>query len=610
MSTKRQVSHAAFVIWNYNTRGDSSENLQEKHDVAETFFLTTDIINIKASKDKSSPSGNFTIELAPTRNWVSLITPGSWCAILMSNDRDAVKASKADYKSLKMLGRITSCRASYNSDQQTGARNTSFIIEGKDWGQVFENYIYIDPIFRGSNVDPSKSLGSSAILKTMESFFSKKEEDGSFTAMRVGDVVSNLKKIWGPNNSPLALLNSIISGLGGSSPTDRFNMAASGLTLFNKGGLTLPREVAGFMNGAGLLAADANITTIIVDKEGVLKKYDEYDYGDSVNDGVGVPDIAPLLNTNSFWNILNSNINPLLNELVVDLCWDGATVNFGLYRRVKPFCIREEFEGSSNVKGLISLFKNIKRHPVDPKDIVSFNAGTNWRDRINFIEVRNSKTDVAAMSAMIKGDSQIYDQNSIDRDGFKPLPINASTTFYAPFDFKSNPKTEAIKKFTEWRYLLKEWYFNTHTMLNGSIVLVGQDQYIGVGDNIMVPASIFGAGSFSSKVDSTKHFLLAHIESVNHSFLVDANGTRQFFSTIRFVRGIFTDQDGNAIADAGGGLLGAALDTFSASVPGGGGAPIPRALDPKYKDMQSISNDTTANNVTISTSPNNPGGKK
>ena len=610
VSNKYQVSHAAFVIWNYNARGDSSEDLQEKHGVAEVFFLTTDIISIRTNKDKAAPSGDFTVEMAPTRNWVSLITPGSWCAILMSNDRDAVKAKVADYKSLKMVGRITSCRAAYSSDQQTGAITTSIIVEGKDWGQVFETYIYIDPIFRGIQEDAKKS-GAAAILSIFHPFFSKKDKDSDFSLMRVGDVIAGLKNIWGPTESVFSQLNDFLSTKTKSS--ERFSMT-SGLLSFSKGGLTLPKEVAGFMSGAGLLAGrDTNIVTLIVDKQGTLTSYDEYDYSDTVNDGVGVPNLSMLLNTNTFWSILNAHINPVLNEVFVDLSWDGSKVDFCLYRRVKPFCLRQEFEGSNttNIKALTSLFKNIKRHNIEVSDIVSFNAGTNWRDRVNFIELRSSLLDLANASSALKASVQIYDQESIDRDGFKAYPIQNTTTFYMPLE-SSNVATSALKDFANWKYLLKEWYFNTHTQLNGSIIAVGQDQYIGVGDNIMVSASVFGSGSFNSKIDSTKHFLLAHIESVSHSFAADANGTRQFFTTIRFVRGIFVDKDGNPIAngDMLSGVVGNLMpDRFSELVSSAGG-PLPRALDPKSKDMDGVQNDTTANNITLNTSSNNPGSKK
>jgi hypothetical protein len=81
-------------------------------------------------------------------------------------------------------------------------------------------------------------------------------------------------------------------------------------------------------------------------------------------------------------------------------------------------------------------------------------------------------------------------------------------------------------------------------MLNGSISTIGQDQYIQIGDNILIPAKVLGASyNYSSKENEDylagqDLYLLAHVESISHNALVDPNGARSFITDIQFVRGI------------------------------------------------------------------------
>jgi hypothetical protein len=44
-----------------------------------------------------------------------------------------------------------------------------------------------------------------------------------------------------------------------------------------------------------------------------------------------------------------------------------------------------------------------------------------------------------------------------------------------------------------------------------------------------------------SSAQSGKAFLLAHVESITHDFVVDAEGSRNFYTSIQFVRGIIVN---------------------------------------------------------------------
>ena len=105
-----------------------------------------------------------------------------------------------------------------------------------------------------------------------------------------------------------------------------------------------------------------------------------------------------------------------------------------------------------------------------------------------------------------------------------------------------------------YKHAMKEWYFNTHKMFNGTLSLIGQDQYIQVGDNIMVNAKILNKNynlNSSQKKEAGLTYLLAHVESITNQTVVDNNGSRIFTTSINFVRGIIVDGKKNVIVSNG-----------------------------------------------------------
>jgi hypothetical protein len=106
-----------------------------------------------------------------------------------------------------------------------------------------------------------------------------------------------------------------------------------------------------------------------------------------------------------------------------------------------------------------------------------------------------------------------------------------------------------------WCNLLREWYFGTHRLLNGTIVLHGTNDYIGVGNNIRFEAKLLNPNpniNAATKALGENQYILAHVESVSHQFTVSGEGSRSFTTTINFVRGIVTYENGETV---GQGLL-------------------------------------------------------
>lgn len=126
---------ALVIVWNYDDNMVQPLGASANQDVSTKYIVTSDLRAVRTQKNKSSPAGQFEIELAPTANWLSRLTVGSWLAILMTRDLPITKEDLqfARQDQVKMLGRIESTRISVSVDPNTGARQTGFVVTGRDW---------------------------------------------------------------------------------------------------------------------------------------------------------------------------------------------------------------------------------------------------------------------------------------------------------------------------------------------------------------------------------------------------------------------------------------------------------------------------------------------
>ena len=85
--------------------------------------------------------------------------------------------------------------------------------------------------------------------------------------------------------------------------------------------------------------------------------------------------------------------------------------------------------------------------------------------------------------------------------------------------------------------------------------IIGQNNYIQVGDNIMFDGrAVSFSGNTNSDALKKKRQnktvnILAHVESISHTFNVAPDGTRSFRTTISFVRGLVVNNDRKPITD-------------------------------------------------------------
>jgi len=395
-----------------------------------------------------------------------------------------------------------------------------------------------------------------------------------------GDNVAFLLKLWGQVDQVSSAVLAETKLLGKSQQVFKLPKEAAEYMQFKRG------DTEGNNDGKKKVSnVISDVLTPIVGKLKESTRNDGFsDRYEGKDKSAGIIDFNTVLGEHSFWQVLNDNCNSPINELIPEIRFaKNGQATLALYQRVRPFAVKTKKEimkddkevGGGTARRIVgplrpnvqetnetmasakktiaanyfSRFENVRTKKIDVTDIINCNFGTNWRDKYNFVEVNiNRSLFKEAWSTAIKLESQFKDSDSIGRDGLKSMIQS-----FAYLPTTENGIQSVLDTFV-YKYALKEWYFNTHKMLNGNIQLVGQDQYIQVGDNIRVKAEALGLAkniSAAQKKSRSFTYMTAHVESISHNVQVDRNGARTFITNINFIRGIITDINGKLIAEDG-----------------------------------------------------------
>lgn len=539
-----KTPHAAVIVWNYKDRigvpigdfqasGVSDSIGVEFENSKPTIISTLSCISISTSKSKGQPDGTFNIVLAPTKNWTSTLTTGSWCVIMMSNEPltpDDFKKANKDH--IKMLGRIESVRCETNVGDD-GARRTLYYVSGVDWGHIFNSILYYDPLLMSPNEPNNQTAGMAVAFRDM--FYGK---DNSISSRPVKENLERLLTIMGKNLGGFNALGETIGRIGN--------------TVYE---LTMPDELINFfnftdengnkLNGKTINKIITLITGSLIDKD----KY--YDH----KEALGFLDPFSLQGTHTLWQVLIENSNPALNEMLCDMHWNtDSGVQFRLYNRIKPFSFKNFKSQTQTVQQeadmIKSYFQYLKVHELNSIDVISVNAGTNWRDKVNFIEVKPQFQEFKTIANWTRQKAQVFDKKAFDREGFRSMIVETKQFPGKPGSaVESNINFESL---SEWGKLLREWFFGTHKMLNGTIVFQGSTEYIGVGNNIKFDAGLLNPNpniNAATKKTGKNQFILAHVENVSHSFSIGTDGGRTYKTVIQFVRGIVVDENNKNVGE-------------------------------------------------------------
>ena len=533
--------HACVIIWNYDDRlGVTPTNQSTINTVNQVILDTISCVSIHTSKSKGSPAGTFTIELAPWRDWVSQITAGSWCTILMSNQPiTASQLQHADSNYVKMIGKIESVRVDVVVDEE-GARHTRYVVTGTDWGHIFNNVLYVDNLIAAAS-DPTNQ-GNTIAIALQKMLFGDGNTPQSF---KVADNLVALLGIFGASSPGLDAASSAINRVDKS--------------IYD---FLIPTQMAqymGFIDGDGNINQSTALSDLLTLQTGRLSGYDTYQ---DTNEAFGYIDPFSIQGTNTFWQILLDNSNPALNELYNEIEWDqnnqgSLGPSLTIYNRIKPFSYQISPVLVGSEASIRSPFTLIKTHIIDNLKVTNINAGTNWRDKYNFVEVRPLFQDFEVLAGWTAQKSQGFDTIAFNREGFRPLIIGTKQFPVLPSSSASTGTYDA-NLLTSWIALLKEWYFDTHRLLNGVLTMTGTTEYIAVGNNILFEVGLINPTmniNAAANVNINTNYILAHVENVEHNFTVNQEGARSYTTTIQFVRGIVVNKNNNSFIPVGNGSL-------------------------------------------------------
>jgi len=521
--------HAAVVIWNYKDRlGADGSNISTVDDTEKEIIInTSDCISIETTKAKGNPQGSFRFVLAPSTNWVSAITAGSWCCIFMSTKEikpwDLTTANDTrEFKknSLKMIGKIESVRIETQVDQ-SGARRSLYYVSGVDWGCVFNTNIYIDPAIPASG-DPSTQ--GNILFVALRKLFEDKNNHMQYIS--TDDVITGLKDICGVNLTDINKGAQSVGKLGKSVYEFKF-----------------PQGLKNYLG----LSSDKIMSNINLKSGSLQKLQNKYE---PVVEAVSVPSVLTLQGQFSLWQVMMENSNPSLNEMFCEIDWDDEmsdAPNFILYKRIKPFSFKEGKKSNTISSNIRSYFQLVKRHEIHNINVVSINAGTNSRDKFNYAQIRFDTQQLQALDNIIRRGLETFDEVAFQREGFKAFIESTKQLPIVPKKDKNITHKEigVTKEVAAgWVGLLREWYFDTHRMLNGTINMVGVSEYMAVGNNIQFDLSLINPTLNMTETTlkgKNKYYVLAHIESISHKFSIEGDGARSYMTNIQFSRGVIIE---------------------------------------------------------------------
>lgn len=548
--------HAAVIVFNYLDRiagssvtGTDRTNLADIDTVQTKLISTLSCISIETTKSKSDPQGSFNLVLAPTKNWVSTLTPGSWCVLLMSQQPitqdDLLTGNK---NQVKMIGKIDSVRVDTQM-QDDGSRRTLYYVTGMDWGHIFHSILYVDPLINSEGDNAGQ--GENIFIAMRDALF----KFGTPQSFNVNDNLNSIIQLFGKST------NMTETG-------DNINRLAKSIYTFR-----MPQEMINyfdFRDADGNVVDSKDINQFLSLITGTLTGVDQYQ---DFKESAGFLNPFSFTGSNSLWQILLDNSNPAMNEMFCEMVWNQTndsdnSLQLAIFNRIKPFSFKNFSPEAGAASRLKSYFQFIRLHDIDLNSVISVNAGTNWKDKYNFIEVKPQFQDFQVFANWYKQKAQIADQSAFSREGFRPLIVDTkqfpSKGLQVANDDSLNAQFDP-NQLAVWVQLMKEWYFDTHRMLNGTLTMAGTTEYIGVGDNIRFDAQLvnptqnMNTDQLTASSPSQKYFILGHVESVNHKFSVSIEGARSYQTVIQFVRGIVVNSKNMAINDG-------TIDTLSSKI--------------------------------------------
>lgn len=173
----------------------------------------------------------------------------------------------------------------------------------------------------------------------------------------------------------------------------------------------------------------------------------------------------------------------------------------------------------------VTTFLSLPRWILDYENITALNVGRDDAARFNYVQVfgmnQGNNKDVSIWAQINSGN---YD---IDRDDIKKMGLRPFVATI-PYDWNGAGPIGQTSKAPYWAKLIGDWIIGGHLKMSGSVQCWGVEKPISIGDNVQIGDTVY------------------HIETINHTASVGADGKRVFRTSMQISNGI----DDNERADA------------------------------------------------------------
>ncbi len=500
-------------------------------------IITSDCISLQVHSDKNNFTSNMTAVLMPgTVNYLS-IKPGDWVFAWMMNQEDQLQGlidninarqPCNDWTSgLKFVGKAYGVRKNI-SISPGGVKNIRYNLQCHGFTE-FNNQVFWDPAF-AQDFDLINWMGRLNVA--IQDFFDGKTIDSNKA------VPTLLKYLLGTGIPTKA---SQITDSGGNTQTIIAGatagegegayvavIPASAGAWLNKLGTSKSSQVLAYSD---ILEAIFGVQTYTNQSPQQLKPSTIF-LPDGTENIIGqratpLPLLGkflismPNFNGSSTWSILNTYVNPLVNEMYTTLRVNALNqIQPTLILRQIPLSSDEIIDGigyspDSDTDGpsnyTLSRFLDLPRWKI-PNQVISFaSVGTSDSQRFNYIHMTAeslSQQYAAQAKIGLVLNKPILDEQDVRRNGLRMARGSIATS---PTDIKAGP--------SKWMKIKSDIVMGMQLTLTGTLVSKGIQAPIAIGDNLEFDGAVF------------------HIESVTHSSSI-AGGTKSFTTELGLTFGV------------------------------------------------------------------------
>lgn len=584
------------VTYSRKKRGSISQDTSLVTDTKGVLVIIDDVTNVTVSSTKSNHISSLTAVLKPGLNYISELLPGDYVFCWMAQDKETIadivknlaagKPCNNWMDGLKFFGKVSACRKKSSINPHSGTRDTRYMMSALGFGEL-DSKLYYEPYLQLPEFSPA--------LAFLQYYGSK-----------LNELIGVDAKGGVETDKIVPLVYRLL--LGSGVPPHRFGSAAStdqsteqihateGLD--NPNIFILPQEVAsvfGVKEGSkpngqvGLVDVMQLVHGVHKFPEGGATPQEVFcpKLQDSTGPtrftgnklmGTFLPQLPAFTGAKPLWELMKQFVNSTVNEMYTALkvnadgkimptvtLWQlpfSSGLSGEVYRpkdymspenRAKERSAKAELEklgGPTSENGMqfinaakkraksgvfegvlapapdeyeMTKFLELPRWRIPPIFVKGFDVGRSDAMRVNFIHIygeAGASTGVKPVQGFLRS-PPIKDDLDILRSGLRPY---MATVPCGPTDvIRLGPDA--------WMQLMADLLMGQELTLTGTLDLHGIPQPISPGDNI----------EFDEVV--------AHIESIVHTFSLDPLGNPSFTTSLQLSRGMSADQaDGTDFA--------------------------------------------------------------